>query len=225
MNLKKETTKKNKGFYLVLSTCFLIVFACGLLLTKYSSTYPSTEPEPVANPSVASNPMVSETETPSAPETVEIIVPEEPQETMPVLAPQKPERLTMPLDGEIIVGYAKDHLLYSKTLEDWRTHIGIDIAGKAGSVVKASATGTVEDIYQDPLLGTTVVLLHGEQIRTLYQNLEESVAVSLGNTVQAGDTIGTVGISALSESADEPHLHFGVTENHTPLNPMDWLEK
>ena len=55
-----------------------------------------------------------------------------------------------PVSGEIIKDFASDSLLYSKTLDEWTTHYGIDIRADKMGVVAASETGTVESIKNDP---------------------------------------------------------------------------
>ena len=45
--------------------------------------------------------------------------------------------------------YAKDNLVYSSTLEEWVTHMGIDIKADKTTVVKAAADGTVKSIKND----------------------------------------------------------------------------
>lgn len=55
-----------------------------------------------------------------------------------------------PVSGEIIKDFASDSLVYSKTLDEWTTHYGIDIRADKMTVVAASETGTVESIKNDP---------------------------------------------------------------------------
>lgn len=55
-----------------------------------------------------------------------------------------------PVSGEIIKDYAVDSLVYSKTLDEWTTHYGIDIRADKMTVVAASEAGTVESIKNDP---------------------------------------------------------------------------
>ena len=66
----------------------------------------------------------------------------------------------MPVEGKIGMDYAMDRLLYSKTLDEWRTHSGIDITAPRGEVVKAVADGYVKEIKEDPCYGITIILDH-----------------------------------------------------------------
>ena len=62
-------------------------------------------------------------------------------------------------------------LAYDETMSDWRTHDGIDIEAKYGTVVSAMASGTVTKVYYDDLYGTTVVTEREDGLRCTYANL------------------------------------------------------
>ena len=47
----------------------------------------------------------------------------------------------------------------------------------------------------------------------------------MGDTVAAGDKIGVVGDSSISELADEPHLHFEVLLKGVKVNPLDYINE
>lgn len=59
---------------------------------------------------------------------------------------KKEIKFEKPVEGEIIKEFAKDNLLFSNTLNEWTTHVGIDIKSAKTTVVKASYEGTVESI-------------------------------------------------------------------------------
>ena len=128
-----------------------------------------------------------------------------------------------PLIGDIAVMYAADELIYNETMEDWRTHEGIDIAGILGAKVMAAADGTVIDLYEDDLLGTTVVIDHGNGLKSLYANLAKIPVVETGDQVAMGAVIGAVGTTAIGESSVVSHLHFAMTENDDPVDPANYL--
>ena len=117
-----------------------------------------------------------------------------------------------------------DKLSYNPTTRDWRVHNGMDIAAPAGSPVKAAADGVVLSIYEDDLLGRTVTVQHAGGYVTHYANLDETVTVMAGDKVTAGQTLGTVGATALSEVGSEPHLHFAVYRDNAPQDPALFLE-
>lgn len=128
-----------------------------------------------------------------------------------------------PVEGEIVREYAKDNLIYSETLDEWTTHMGIDIKAEKTSVVNAAEAGTVKTIKNDPRYGLTIVIEHGDGFETVYSNLLTSEFVVEGEQVEKGQAIGTVGNTAAFEIADEPHLHFEIWKDSLPVDPEIYL--
>jgi murein DD-endopeptidase MepM/ murein hydrolase activator NlpD len=131
-------------------------------------------------------------------------------------------RLTVPVQGDIIVDYHMNDLVYSKTLNEWSTHPGIDIAAKSGTDVKAALNGTVASAGKDAQMGNMIVLTHAGGGKTVYANLKD-MKVKAGDKVRAGDVIGTVGTSAISESEEVAHLHFEYHVGGKPVDPKNYL--
>ena len=131
---------------------------------------------------------------------------------------------SMPVEGEISKDYAKDSLVYSETLKEWVTHMGIDIKAEKTTVVKAAEDGIVKSIKNDPRYGLTVVIDHGDGYQTIYSNLLTSEFVVEGEKVEKGQSIGTVGNTAVFEIADEPHLHFEILKDSIPQDPNSFLK-
>ena len=129
-----------------------------------------------------------------------------------------------PLEGEITKEFAKDSLLYSETLKEWITHLGIDIKAEKATVVKSAADGTVSAIKNDPRFGLTIIIKHASGFETRYANLLTTEFVSEGEEVKAGQTIGTVGDTAVYEIVDEPHLHFEIVKNGENVNPANYIK-
>ncbi len=129
-----------------------------------------------------------------------------------------------PVSGDIIKDYAEDTLVYSKTLDEWGTHLGIDIRANKTTIVKASETGIVEKINTDPRYGNSITINHGNGFKTIYSSLLSSDFVKVGDKVEKGDTIGTVGDSASFEIADDSHLHFEMYKDGKQVNPTLYLK-
>lgn len=142
------------------------------------------------------------------------------EEPIPVAAPRV---IVSPLEGETVSAFSADALQYNDTLADWRTHDGLDIAAAAGTEVLAACAGTVESVTENDLLGKTVVIDHGDGCKTIYASLSDAVSVRAGDSVRAGQAIGAVGNSALSETALGPHLHFAVLQDEEPTDPEAFL--
>lgn len=124
-----------------------------------------------------------------------------------------------PTTGEMGMTFAHDQLVYSKTLKQFTTHVGVDIAATEGDPVRASLSGTVELVQQDPLLGYMVVLAHANDTKTVYGSLQEVGLPAVGDKVERGDTIGLVGNTAVAEIEEGTHLHFEVHQGGAPIDP------
>ena len=98
-------------------------------------------------------------------------------------------------------------------------HKGIDIAASSGNPVLAAASGTVVKSYMSSSYGNYIVISHGGGLMTAYAHLSRRL-VSVGDTVSAGQQIGTVGSTGNSTG---PHLHFEVYVNGSTVNPMNYV--
>ena len=134
-------------------------------------------------------------------------------------------RFVMPVYGSTILEFAMDKLVYSKTLEKWCTHEGVDIAAERGTAVKAVADGVVSEIKNDPRYGITIVIDHQNGLKTKYCNLANDEMVKPNLIVKQGDVIGCVGSTAAFESVEQSHLHFEVLMNNQPVDPILYLPK
>ncbi len=135
------------------------------------------------------------------------------------------KKFSMPVFGEISFEYAQDKLVYSKTLDEWRSHAGLDLKADRGTPVKVVADGVVSEIKNDPRLGVTIIVDHLNGIKTVYANLANGDMVSPNQKVKQGEVIGAVGNTASFEAADPSHLHFEVLKNNKNVNPCDYLPK
>jgi murein DD-endopeptidase MepM/ murein hydrolase activator NlpD len=141
--------------------------------------------------------------------------------------PNKPEikiSFVSPAVGTVIKSHSSTVPVFSETLEEWRIHTGLDISVADNSEIYASCGGEVTGVYKDPMLGTTVELTHSANHKSYYSNLDpDSIAVKVGDVVEQGDVIASVGDSAISEIADEPHVHFELKVNGSSVNPLDYI--
>jgi len=138
--------------------------------------------------------------------------------------PEKPDEKTpvyvRPTKGSVIKGYYADSLVFSQTMQDFRTHSGVDIAGELGTNVGAYTDGVISKITNDPFMGTTIEISHEAGVTSVYKNLKKELpqGIALGVPVKAGETIGQVGDTAIIEIADEPHVHFELWVNGECIN-------
>lgn len=147
----------------------------------------------------------------------------EPTVVEPVDAP--PASFVMPAHGSLSKKHDTETLVYSLTMNDYRTHTGIDIVATVGSAVYAAADGIIGDIWEDPLMGRCMTVSHSGGMTTVYKNLSPVLPAGIesGLPVNEGDIIAAVGETAMIESADEPHLHFEVILNGEYVNPVNYL--
>ena len=230
-----------KGFYIVLFLCVAVIgVSTWSLLTGNGKTaqagtadsvavakidpdtvMPEAVPPVTAAPKPTATPAPAPTATP-APET------KAPAAT-PAPAPEAkaPAAVTeyyiWPVAGPIENGYSMSVLTFSRTMRDWRTHDGIDIAAELGAQVKAMASGTVTEVYRDDLFGTTVVVAHSGGLTSQYSNLAAAPTVSVGDYVSVGQVLGAVGDTALGEAGEVCHLHFAMTRDGVSVDPTDYL--
>lgn len=114
-------------------------------------------------------------------------------------------------------------LVHNETLNEWTTHLGVDFIAPEGTDVLAAFYGTIESIEYDTLKGTTIIIDHGEGLKTSYSSLGENLPVEVGQTVQTGDVIGKTSTSASSEASLGAHLHFETFLDGQNVNPMNYL--
>lgn len=129
-----------------------------------------------------------------------------------------------PVEGEVLRGFAMEELIFSETLDEWTVHQGMDIKADRTTVVKAAEDGTVTAIKNDPRFGLTVIIEHEDGFKTVYANLLTTEFVTEDEKVEKGQSIGTVGNSAVFEIADEPHMHFEMLKEGEYVDPKLYLE-
>ena len=90
--------------------------------------------------------------------------------------------------------------------------------------MKSAETGTIKSIKNDPRYGLTIVIDHANGFQTIYSNLLTSEFVVEGEKVEKGQSIGTVGNTAVFEIVDEPHLHFEILKNGIQEDPSIYIK-
>lgn len=98
-------------------------------------------------------------------------------------------------------------------------HQGIDIGAATGTGIYAAASGTVTEASYSSSRGYYVVISHGSGVSTVYMHCSE-LYVSAGDSVTQGETIAAVGSTGISTG---PHLHFGVIEDGSYVNPRNYV--
>lgn len=138
-----------------------------------------------------------------------------------------PTEFLLPVSGVLLSVHDSELQVFSPTMQDYRVHLGIDIATVSGATVSAMADGTVAQIWDDVRMGRCIAIKHGGDSYTIYKNLvaEHPEGVTVGAAVKCGDAIGTVGDSAMVEIASEPHLHLEMTVKGIQVDPTEYLSE
>ncbi|MHB1127744.1 MAG: peptidoglycan DD-metalloendopeptidase family protein, partial [Bacillota bacterium] len=121
------------------------------------------------------------------------------------------ESLSIPVSGKFT---GKFGWLLSPVDGKQHFHSGIDIEAKPYSPVRAALDGTVAVISQDPTLGRSIKIDHGDGLTTFYANFNE-ILVSQGQQVKTGEIIGKLGVG---KGTNQPKLHFEVREQNKPVD-------
>lgn len=100
-------------------------------------------------------------------------------------------------------------------------HKGIDIAVSSGTPIIAAGSGEVVTATYSSSAGNYVMISHGNRLYTVYMHCSR-LAVKVGDTVSKGQVIAYVGSTGISTGA---HLHFGVSQNGSYVNPLNYVSK
>lgn len=134
--------------------------------------------------------------------------------------PTKPSScyFALPSENNITKHFSGGEMVKNTTTDDWRAHTGIDIAGKVGDPIKCICDGTVTDVRDDELWGTTVTVDHGNGISSEYRGLGRGSTPEVGTQVKINDKIGNLGEIPV-EKADGVHLHLEIREQDKLIDP------
>ncbi|MDR1000739.1 MAG: M23 family metallopeptidase [Clostridiales bacterium] len=131
--------------------------------------------------------------------------------------------MTWPVLGEIVMDYSMDHVVYDKTLDQYRTNDNICIAAPAGTPVKATAGGVVKKIENTREDGTAIVIDNGNGWMTTYGQLMDGVLVKEGDVVQAGEVIGGVSNPSVYGVLLGNHVSLKITKDDVAVDPKTIL--
>ena len=208
---KMKEVRVNRAVYL---SAVVILLALAVVLAITAATNRAKKNEPDTLPSED----LTESNTPSQ-------SPDAGTDSQPTVNENAIPELALPVSGKLSKAHSVDVQVFSQTLQEWRTHLGIDIVTEKDAPVCAVAAGTVERIWEDPMMGWCVALSHSGECLTVYKNLASDMAenITVGATVQGGQLLGYVGDSAQMELADEPHLHMEMTVKGLQVDPLDYF--
>ena len=121
--------------------------------------------------------------------------------------------LGRPHDGDITsnFGYRRNPF----TRRGWQFHTGVDFGGNIGDTIRSTAAGVVEFAGWKNAYGRTLIINHGNDLRTLFAHLS-TIDVEVGQEVQAGEFIARLGNTGRTTG---PHLHYEILRGNVRINP------
>lgn len=223
--------KGKNGIYGIILGCVFMTAIIGFAVTsniksRINESKPDTETKTAANVSTEApkqeeiEPEVVETKPVQA-APVQTVKKQQEKQTEKPQETKEPEYVA-PTDGKISVPFSKNPI-YSKTFDDYRSHLAIDIDAAKSTQVKAIADGKIEKIYTDPLYGITIEIKHNDKLVSRYCGLSTAELVKEGDSVKAGDVISGVGTTGAAEREQSPHLHLEIILDGENVDPMDYL--
>ncbi|MCH5266578.1 MAG: peptidoglycan DD-metalloendopeptidase family protein [Lachnospiraceae bacterium] len=127
--------------------------------------------------------------------------------------------LLWPVEGDVLMEYSADRVIYFETLAQYRTNPALIIAAQVGDEVKASADGIVQDITTSEETGRTLTMSIGDDFTVSYGQLKE-IAVQKGDAVSEGQVIGKIADPTKYYSLEGANLFYQVKEKEESVNPM-----
>ncbi len=103
---------------------------------------------------------------------------------------------------------------------DYRFHAGVDLAAGCPNSIYATRAGVVTTAQYSDTAGYYVVINHQDGYTSTYMHMCRMPYVSVGQYVSQGQVIGCIGTTGTSTGN---HLHFGISYNGEPVNPMDYI--
>ena len=206
----------------ILLTAVVAVVITVLSGANQSSVVPPVDSESASNTEPDKRPGVK----PPAQTDDVIGDPQDPPRVDPTVPTVSEITWCMPVEGATL---SKTHdmtkQVFSQTMMDYRVHCGVDLQTALGADVMSVADGVIENIYEDPFQGTCIRIAHADGYVSYYKNLAPSTVETLkeGDAVRGGQTLASVGESAIIEISDEAHLHFELYRDGTAIDPMSVL--
>ncbi len=241
-NSKKKRSRYEKaGFYTALSIC-LIAVTMAVYSTYNTISGTKTEPtvqttayaEKVNNVVTGVTEIVEETTLPKVAEeitipTIAVTLPPQTEPTESIPQSTKNALQTMlstdlslgyPLNQKNIIREYSEKTVYYKSLNVWKSHLGVDFAGEIGDEVSAMTGGAVISVTEDKLYGKTVEIATDNAV-VIYCGLN-GITVSEGDSVEMGQKIGVLG-TVPCEVNDKNHIHIAVKIDGRYADPLSFI--
>lgn len=147
---------------------------------------------------------------------------EDAMNTVPTLDFTESDTLVWPIVGNVLVNYSMDKTVFFATLQQYKYNPAIIIAATQGEGITAAADGQVTAIYEDPEIGTAVIMNLGDGYELTYGQLTD-LTVAEGDVVTTGEIIGKVAEPTKYYSVEGCNVYFKLTKDGQPVNPLNRL--
>ena len=224
--MKKKLLEKD-GFYLALFACVCLVAVGGVWFTK-------SNVDELASNNLIVNDTDKDNEVHLIEKENEDVVPtsteseqnlekaKEEQNLEKAKENQSINKLAF-LGDEVVREYSEKTPSYSKTLDVWEVHKGLDVSAKKGSQVKSLLNGKVTKVFSDDEHGMSVEVTSEDTV-VVYSNLDSKVSVEKDQVVKEGDVLGTVGNTTSVEFEDGTHIHVEAYREEKSIDPMSLVK-
>ncbi len=227
----KKSSGKDKRKWIQTRSFYGVVLSLLLMITgivsaiynvaKVKELLPNTDEEPAT---VYSVPETSENDEPQANVNIDN-VPDDRTTTTEKSTVNDLNRpysgyYLLPLNSKVVKDFSDGDMVYSATMEDWRTHNGIDISGNIGDNVIAVQDGKVLEVTADELWGDTIVIQHGNGLKATYCGVKSTVKAE--SEIEQGQVIGTL-VEIPMEKSDGNHVHLETEVDGKSVDPIKAL--
>lgn len=127
--------------------------------------------------------------------------------------------LLWPVNGNVLLNYSVDKVIYHQTLEQFKINPAVLIDAEVGSEVLSAAKGIITTVEHNDETGLTVTAAIGSGYSLVYGQLQD-VAVEVGDTVEEGQVLGTIAKPTKFYSLEGSNLYFQVLKDDKTMNPM-----
>ena len=137
----------------------------------------------------------------------------------PELSFTETDTLMIPVAGDVVMEYSMDKAIYHDTMQQYRYNPALVISATEGENITAAADGVVKSVYNDAQTGNTIVFELGNGYELTYGQLE-NITLKEGDTVSAGDMVGTVAKPTIYYTKEGTNIYIKLTKDGEPANPL-----
>jgi murein DD-endopeptidase MepM/ murein hydrolase activator NlpD len=222
--MKKKLLEKD-GFYLALFACICLLAVGGVWFTK------SNVDELASN-----NGFVNNTDKNSKSDDELHLIEKDNNDAVPTTTEsgenlqqakekQKESNSKLSFLGKKVTReYSEQEPSYSKTLNLWEIHKGLDVSANENQQIKSLLAGKIVSVFKDDKHGMSVKVKSENDIVVVYSNLNEKIEVKKDQTIKEGGSLGIVGDTSAVESEEGTHVHIEAFKGKESIDPMSLIK-